>query len=512
MVVADLAVMGANALVQAMVTDGWEGVRRNVAKLFGGGTPDAKIEERLDASLAELTAASAADVAKVQADLEQKWANRLAVLLDENPGAEPELAALVQEMQAILPVAADHSAEAGRDNIAPAARYGVWPRTVIHGDVVRAEQQSATAEPAEPADQVPRPSPMVIRSPRDAEEAAARWCRWLGFADAELTGVGADGGVDVRARSLVAQVKAHMVPIGRPDLQKLYGVAAAERAVAVFFSLTAYTREAQEWADQVGMALFRFNHAGEAEPVNGYATAMVDRAELQERRPAAPAEPAEPAEPPKPRWSLPIGCTDQMAYERLRPRRSGLRPIDQLRWVRQGFLPFASLRYDFSYVAQSGRRYAQQFAQARVAIELATRQMIFIPQSNGDMILIPPEQNIIEPQWTSASLAAEVNKLWDDPFEAGRPAASRRTWSKLSQYGVPGGSTTLRVIDEGTFLLPYFAALVSGQAGNWFAVLEAVTGQVHPALSSVFTQHAPHLLDTFYADRPVEPSWPPNVR
>ena len=39
MVVAELAVMAANTLVQAMVTDGWEGVRRKVARLFGRGQP-----------------------------------------------------------------------------------------------------------------------------------------------------------------------------------------------------------------------------------------------------------------------------------------------------------------------------------------------------------------------------------------------------------------------------------------------------------------------------------------
>ena len=43
MVVA-LAAMAAAALVQAMVTDGWEGVRHKVARLFGRGQPDVAIE------------------------------------------------------------------------------------------------------------------------------------------------------------------------------------------------------------------------------------------------------------------------------------------------------------------------------------------------------------------------------------------------------------------------------------------------------------------------------------
>jgi hypothetical protein len=370
-------------------------------------------------------------------------------------------------------------------------------------DAVRSEdaaqQQVARTEHDPPAERVARPSPRLIRSPRDAEEAAAEWCRWLGFADAELTRAGSDGGVDVRARSLVAQVKAHMVPIGRPDLQKLYGLATAERAVAIFFSLMAYTREAQEWADQVGMALIRFNHAGEAEPVNGYAAAMFDRADQQERRPALPAP------PPPPRWSLPIGCPDQTAYERLRPQRSGFRQIDQLGWVRQGWLPFASLRYDFSYLAQNGKRYEQHFAQTRARIELISCLAIFVPQPSGNTVPIPAQQNVIESEWTSADVASEVNKLFGS-YDAGQPAASRRNWPLLSGYGVPAAATTLRVIDEGTFLLPYFAALISSQAGNRIAVLEAVTGQLHPALSSIFTQYAPHLIDTLYAGRPIGPS------
>ena len=42
-----LAAVAAAALVQIMVTDGWEGVRHKVARLFGRGEPDAAIERRL---------------------------------------------------------------------------------------------------------------------------------------------------------------------------------------------------------------------------------------------------------------------------------------------------------------------------------------------------------------------------------------------------------------------------------------------------------------------------------
>jgi hypothetical protein len=62
MVVA-LAAMAAAALVQAMVRDGWEGVRHKVARLFGRGQPDAAIERRLDETWDQLTAATPGDLA-----------------------------------------------------------------------------------------------------------------------------------------------------------------------------------------------------------------------------------------------------------------------------------------------------------------------------------------------------------------------------------------------------------------------------------------------------------------
>ena len=97
----------------------------------------------------------------------------------------------------------------------------------------------------------------TIRSPDDAEQVAAEWMRHLGFGDAQCTGSGADGGVDVRSHGAVAQVKAQLTPVGRPELQSLYGVARSEGRQPLFFSLMSYTAAALTWADEVGMALFR---------------------------------------------------------------------------------------------------------------------------------------------------------------------------------------------------------------------------------------------------------------
>ena len=118
-----------------------------------------------------------------------------------------------------------------------------------------------------------RPERRLIRTAADAEIVAAEWMRWMGFRDATRTPTGADGGIDVMSTGAVAQVKMHAKPIGRPDMQKLYGAARGRRAL--FFSLQSYTDEARSWADQVGMALFRFDLQGEPTAVNSAAGTML---------------------------------------------------------------------------------------------------------------------------------------------------------------------------------------------------------------------------------------------
>lgn len=116
-----------------------------------------------------------------------------------------------------------------------------------------------------------RPTSTLIRSPRDAEENAARWMMYWGFHDARITPEGADEGIDVNSSEAIAQVKAHMVPVGRPDIQNLAGVAAVEQKTALFFALSGFTQQALEWADRAGVALFTFDLVGDPEPINAAA-------------------------------------------------------------------------------------------------------------------------------------------------------------------------------------------------------------------------------------------------
>ena len=123
---------------------------------------------------------------------------------------------------------------------------------------------------------VERPTPRLIRSPADAESAAADWLRWMGFRDATTTPVGKDEGRDVVGSGLVAQVKAEKVLTGRPVIQQTYGVAVAEDSGAAVFSLAGFTNEAIDWANRHGIALFAFDLQGEPEPSNELGEAWFD--------------------------------------------------------------------------------------------------------------------------------------------------------------------------------------------------------------------------------------------
>ncbi len=358
----------------------------------------------------------------------------------------------------------------------------------------RAPIEAPPIAEAGPAAVVERPQPRLIRSPWEAEEVAAEWLRWFGFDDAEATGVGSDGGVDVRGKAMVAQVKMHMVPIGRPDLQRLHGVAVTERAVSVFFSLTDYTREAKEWAEQVRMALFRFTSVGEVEPVNGYAAALVERAEHQSPRPVQPQPPIAGA---------PIGCSDEAAYKALTPPRLGLRQVDRIVWVRQCWLPVASITYDFTYLATRGRRTEELFAQSHAACELLSGRAIGVPSWQAPMVTVPPEHLNLRARVQAVEVKGYVEGSWDRLCSLRQPAARAATQGLLAEYGVPSQARTLRVTIAGEFALPFFAALISGPGGNRVSAVEAVTGAPHPALSGVLTRRGPHLLDELFAGRPV---------
>jgi hypothetical protein len=98
---AALASTGGTALLAAMITDGWEGIRSRFARLLGrGNLRDTQVAEaQLDQARAQLARLSGADLKHAQAELVIVWGNRLADLLEQDPSAEAELRQLIADIQ-----------------------------------------------------------------------------------------------------------------------------------------------------------------------------------------------------------------------------------------------------------------------------------------------------------------------------------------------------------------------------------------------------------------------------
>jgi hypothetical protein len=100
-----LVELAGRMVVDAAATEEWETAERGCAQLLGRG--DAKqtrlAEQWLEETREQLTGRDRTDMELIRNALAMRWAVRLTDLLEENPGAEAELRALVQEIQASLP-------------------------------------------------------------------------------------------------------------------------------------------------------------------------------------------------------------------------------------------------------------------------------------------------------------------------------------------------------------------------------------------------------------------------
>ena len=136
-----LAQFAGQTVAGAAVTDVWEAFLGRIARLLGRG--DKRKTEAAERWLAQtrqqLEAASPGlGLEQAREAAADRWTGRFADLLDEYPGVEAELRALVDEMAAELPAAAvsaaDHSVAAGRD-VHIEASGGSTAAGVIHGNV-----------------------------------------------------------------------------------------------------------------------------------------------------------------------------------------------------------------------------------------------------------------------------------------------------------------------------------------------------------------------------------------
>ena len=108
------------------------------------------------------------------------------------------------------------------------------------------------------------PNAKLYLAPRNADDfefIAESWMKYWGIEDAQKTPKGSDGGIDDYSSSFIAQVKFFAnKKVERPDVQNLYGVAQSMNAGSIFFSYASgYTTEALDWAEEQGMACFRFD-------------------------------------------------------------------------------------------------------------------------------------------------------------------------------------------------------------------------------------------------------------
>jgi hypothetical protein len=113
----------------------------------------------------------------------------------------------------------------------------------------------------------------------EAEYYVAEWMRFLGASDAVVTPARRDGGVDVRSRFYVAQVKHRPQDfVSVESVRALVGVAALERRTALFFASGRYSRDCYALAAEAGVALFIFrSHEGRLVAANATAQRLLER-------------------------------------------------------------------------------------------------------------------------------------------------------------------------------------------------------------------------------------------
>ncbi|MEW1656095.1 hypothetical protein [Streptomyces sp. NPDC093707] len=187
----------------------------------------------------------------------------------------------------------------GRQDAWPAPETGCACGTVVRVPIVPvpAPPQAAPDPAPAPADvpasaAPPRPSPsplpadgpppqrpafrpVTIRTARDCVTAAAQYLKWLGFADVARAQERTASGVDLRGTGVVAQVDPTTRATGLREVECVWLNGLADSAVAVFFSLAGYARDARSRADDLHVPLFVMDLTGTPQPVNDAADELI---------------------------------------------------------------------------------------------------------------------------------------------------------------------------------------------------------------------------------------------
>jgi hypothetical protein len=322
----------------------------------------------------------------------------------------------------------------------------------------------------------------TIRSPDDAEQVAAEWMRHFGFTDARCTPGGTDGGVDVRSSGAVAQVKAQLTPVGRPELQALYGVARSEGRRPLFFSLMSYTAAALTWADEVGMALFRFDHAGMVEPVNVPAEELVVGAGPGPLRP--------------PVW--PVRLSDRAGRAALARQRRGLLFAERATFAGLGWLWVQLVRLD--YTAETRRGVAHRAT--TLAFDLVSGAPFpqpgnAHPAPGGANAGRDPvgENRPLPATMETAAVLRQITERWEKLEAVTRPAVVVRHRAALEHLGVPPEAITVSPSAGERVLAPVFVGLLEHRRDTRVVVSSGVTGAPLDDLASHLTSRLPGALE-----------------
>ncbi len=127
---AALASVAAGTVVANATADAWVSVRYRFARLLARDDPKQTelALRQLQETREQLTGSEGADLESARAAQAERWTGQLADLLEEDPGIEADLRALVEAIQVMLRPravsASDHSAAAGRDVNISAERGG----------------------------------------------------------------------------------------------------------------------------------------------------------------------------------------------------------------------------------------------------------------------------------------------------------------------------------------------------------------------------------------------------
>lgn len=110
--------------------------------------------------------------------------------------------------------------------------------------------------------------PLTIRTAYDALACAARFLRWLGFAEVHAAMSSPGSGVDLRGPGVVGSVDPATMPTGVSDIETLWLHGLNESALPVAFSLAGFDDRARLRAGELGVPLFIFDLTGTPQPVN----------------------------------------------------------------------------------------------------------------------------------------------------------------------------------------------------------------------------------------------------